>query len=75
VTVADGFFFSRENRQMEGRWAEAEVFCSCERFRENWKFSPAETKGRKILCELKEMGYAVSGFSALGKRVKIMRKP
>ena len=75
VTVADGFFFSRESRQMDGRWAEAEVFCSCESFRENWKFSPAETKGRKILCELKEMGYAVSGFSFLGNRVKIQKKP
>jgi hypothetical protein len=75
VTVADGFFFSRENRQIEGRWAEAEVFCSCESFRENWKFSPAETKGREILCELKQMEYAVSGFSFLGNRVKIQKKP
>ena len=75
VTVADGFFFGRENRQMEGRGAEAEAFCSCESFRENWKFSPAETKGRKILCELKGMGYAVSGFSFLGNRVKIQKKP
>ena len=73
VTVADGFFFSRESRQMDGRWAEAEVFCSCESFRDCWKFSPAETKGREILCELKGMGYAVSGFSFLGKRVKIRK--
>ena len=75
VTVTDGFFFGRENGQMEGRWAEAEAFCSCESFRKNWKFSPAETKGREILCELKEMGYAVSGFSFMEKRVKIMKKP
>ena len=75
VTVADGFFFARENRQMDGRWAEAEIFCSCESFRDCWKFSPAETKGKEILCELKERGYAVSGFSFMGNRVKIQKKP
>ena len=75
VTVIDGFYFGREKRKMDGRRAEAEAFCSCELFRENWDFFPDDTAGKEMLCELEEMGYAVSGFSLLGKRMKIVKKP
>ena len=75
VTVVDQFFFRREKRQMEGGAAEAEAFLACPIFRENWKLSPEEAAGKEISGALQEMGYAVSGFSLLGKRVKIMRKP
>ena len=75
VTVVDHFFFRREKRQMEGGAAEAEAFLTCPIFRENWKLSPEEATGKEISGALQEMGYAVSGFSLLGKRVKIMRKP
>ena len=75
VTAIDGFFFRRGKRQMEGRFAEAEAFLSCEIFRENWQFPLAEAAGKEMLWELQERGYAVSGFSALGKRVKIVKKP
>jgi hypothetical protein len=60
---------------MEGGLAEAEVFLTCPIFRENWNFSSKEAVGKEISGALQEMGYAVSGFSLLGKRVKIMRKP
>ena len=75
VTVIDGFFFRRGEKQIDGREAEAEVFLSCPIFRENWEFSPEGAVGKEILYELKEKGYAVSGFSAGKKRVKIRRKP
>lgn len=75
VTAIDGFFFGRKKQQIEGRLAEAEAFLSCEIFRENWQFPLAETARKEMLCELQEKGYAVSGFSLMGKRVKIMRKP
>ena len=75
VAAMDGFFFRRGKKQTEGRLAEAEAFLSCEIFRENWQFPLAEAAGKEILEELQERGYAVSGFSALGKRVKIVKKP
>lgn len=75
IVVMDGFFFRRGKRQMEGRFAEAEAFLSCEIFRENWQFPLAEAARKEMLCELQEKGYAVSGFSVLGKRVKIRKKP
>ena len=75
IFVMDGFFFRRGKKQAEGRSAEAEAFLSCDIFRENWHFPLAETAGKEMLCELKAKGYAVSGFSVLGKRVKIRRKP
>ena len=75
VAAMDGFFFRRGKKQVEGRFAEAEAFLSCPIFRENWQFLLAEAAGKEMLCELEERGYAVSGFSLFGKRVKIMRKP
>ena len=75
VVVMDGFFFKKEEMQMEGRMAEAEAFLSCPIFRENYHFPLEQAAGKEMLCECKERGYAVSGFSLLGKRVKIRRKP
>ena len=75
VVVMDGFFFKKEEMQMEGRMAEAEAFLSCPIFRENFPFPLEQAAGKEMLCECKERGYAVSGFSLLGKRVKIRRKP
>lgn len=73
IAAADGFFFKRGKGQQEGRFAEAEAFLSCEIFRENWQFPLAEGARKEMLCELKEKGYTVSGFSAAGKRVKIKK--
>ena len=75
VATMDGFFFRRGKKQAEGRLAEAEAFLSCPIFRENWQFPLAEAAGKEMLWELQERGYAVSGFSFMGKRVKIQRKP
>ncbi|MBQ2879116.1 MAG: hypothetical protein IJE27_00310, partial [Anaerotignum sp.] len=75
AVILDGFFFRKGKGQMEGRSAEAEAFLSCPCFRENFSFPLPERAGKEILCELQEKGYALSGFSFLGKRVKIMRKP
>ena len=75
AVVCDGFFFCRGETQMEGRRAEAEAFLSCPIFRENQNFPLHEAAGTEILSALQEMGYAVSGFSVHGKRVKIRRKP
>lgn len=75
VVVMDGFFFKKEGMQMEGRMAEAEAFLSCPIFRENYHFPLEQAARKEMLCECKERGYAVSGFSLLGKRVKIRRKP
>ncbi|MBR3992502.1 MAG: hypothetical protein IKI92_01410, partial [Anaerotignum sp.] len=75
VFVTDGFFLKREDMQMEGRMAEAEAFLSCPIFRENFRFLLAAAARNEMLCELQEKGYVVSGFSALGKRVKIRRNP
>lgn len=75
VVAMDGFFFKKEEMQMEGRMAEAEAFLSCSIFRENYHFPLEQAAGKEMLCECKERGYAVSGFSLLGKRVKIRRKP
>lgn len=75
VTVVDGFFFRRGKKQKEGRVAEAEAFLSCPIFRENWSFPLEECARKEMLCELQAGGYALSGFSFLGKRVKIVKKP
>lgn len=75
VVAVEGFFFKKDGLQTEGRFAEAEAFLSCPVFGENFRFSLAEAVRSEMLCELQEKGYAVSGFSALGKRVKIRRNP
>lgn len=74
VFAVDGFFFKIGEGQAEGRFAEAQAFLSCDIFRENWQFPLSERAREEMLCELKEKGYTVSGFSVLGKRVKIRKK-
>ena len=75
VVLLDGFFFRKGKKQMEGRSVEAEAFLSCPAFREKWEGIPTDDVGKEILCELQERGYGLSGFSLMGKRVKIRRKP
>lgn len=71
IAAAEGFFFRvpDEMQQKEGRQAEAEAFLRCEAFRESW----ALPQGEREAAALRELGFAVSGFSAFGKRVKIYR--
>lgn len=73
VVALDGFFFRKGKEQMEGRMAEAEAFLSCDTFRRNFSVPLSETEGKGILCELQERGYALSGFSLMGNRVKIKK--
>ena len=73
AAVIDGFYFGRKQGQRDGRQAEAEAFLSCVDFREIRKHSPVREDGEKMLCELEEMGFGVSGFSLMGKRVKIRK--
>ena len=75
VVAVDGFFFKRGREQSEGQLAEAEAFLSCPIFRENFRFSLADAARSEMLCELQEKGYAVSGFSCMGERIKIVKKP
>jgi len=75
VVAVDGFFFRKGKKQVEGRYAEGEAYLSCPIFRGNWRFPLEKDMARAILGELGERGYALSGFSFLGKRVKIRKKP
>ena len=69
VTACEGFFFKDGEKQREGREAEALLFLKEPAFRRLWEtdFHPDET----FLLTLPETSLSVSGFSALGKRVKI----
>ena len=73
VISCDGFFFGQGKGRKEGRRAEAEAFLSCRLFRESWRFFADDIAGKKIVYELQEQGYAVSGFSRGGNRVKIQK--
>ncbi|MGN1231455.1 MAG: hypothetical protein ACI4TP_06095, partial [Anaerotignum sp.] len=77
VSAAEGFFFhvtaETGEKQVEGRMAEAEAFLQCGEFRQSWGFSLEEVEGEAVLLALRERGFAVSGFSAFGKRVKIRK--
>lgn len=70
VAAAEGFYFRLGTQQMEGRFAEAEAFLRCTAFRQSWERFPA---GEGLFRQLKAEGFAVSGFSAFGKRVKIAK--
>ena len=75
VSVAEGFYFHLGERQLEGRFAEAEAFLRCAAFRESWQFPLEEVEREELLSQLKGLGFSVSGFSALGERVKVCKKP
>ena len=74
ILAAEGFFFRMEEtgEQAEGRLAEARAYLGCEAFRES--FSAEDWDGEQLFSALQEEGFAVSGFSAFGKKVKIKRK-
>ena len=70
ILAAEGFFFRKgEGVQMEGRLAEAMAYLECAPFREG--FSAEDWDGEQVFSALREQGFAVSGFSACGKKVKI----
>ncbi|MDO4531614.1 MAG: hypothetical protein Q4C06_06495 [Bacillota bacterium] len=71
VLAADGFFFRREEQQMEGRQAEAEAYLTCPALRKRWLTAEANTG--EMLQQVKAQGYSVSGFSVMGRRVKGVR--
>lgn len=73
IAAAEGFFFRRAEIQREGRFAEAEAFLQCEAFRQSWDLPLEAAEGKLLLEELRQRGFSVSGFSALGKRVKIRK--
>lgn len=75
IAAAEGFFFrmDADGTQAEGRLAEARAYLGCAAFREG--FSAEDWDGETLFSALSEMGFAVSGFSAFGKKVKIQRRP
>lgn len=76
ISAAEGFFFrvaAEGGEQAEGRLAEARAYLGCEAFREG--FSAEDWDGEQLFSALQEKGFAVSGFSAFGKRVKIKLHP
>ena len=75
ILAAEGFFFRMNDcgEQAEGRLAEAEAYLRCAAFREN--FLKEDWDSELLFSALQEEGYAVSGFSAFGKRIKVKRNP
>lgn len=73
VASAEGFYFSYEGQQMEGRKAEAMAFVGRMDFREFWMENFPKEKSLDLYVALKEGGFSVSGFSAFGKRIKIAK--
>ncbi|WP_352399750.1 hypothetical protein [Anaerotignum sp.] len=73
VAVTEGFYFSYDGRQMECRKAEAEAFISDMAFRSFWMEHFPKEEARDMYLGLKEKGFLVAGFFALGKRVKIAK--
>ena len=76
ISAAEGFFFrmvAEGGEQAEGRLAEAMAYLGCEAFRES--FAAEDWDGERLVSALQEKGFAVSGFSAFGKRVKIKLYP
>ena len=73
LLAAEGFFFRMNEcgEQVEGRLAEAKAYLECAPFREAWGAEEAE--GTEVFSALREQGFAVSGFSAFGKRIKVKR--
>lgn len=71
VSAAEGYFFHMGETQKEGRWAEAEAFLRCEGFRRAFDMDFSKWDAPVLREEVLAAGFAVSGFSAFGKRVKI----
>lgn len=71
VVAAEGFYFILDGKQLEGRRAEAEAFIRSMNFQNFWLDHFPKIQAKDIYLDLKENGFCVSGFSTLGKRVKI----
>ena len=71
VAAAEGCFFHIGETQKEGRWAEAEAFLQCAGFRSAFAADVSEWDASALRREVQAAGFAVSGFSTFGKRVKI----
>lgn len=72
IAAAEGFYFRKGDgkTELDGRDAEAEGYIGCPAFRRCWQDAAAE----EVFSELSAQGLRVSGFSALGKRVKIAKR-
>lgn len=70
IAAAEGFFLRVGDAQLEGRFAEAEAYLRCNAFRESFG---AEDAAAGLYPLLKDEGFAVAGFSAFGRRVKIRK--
>lgn len=73
VSSVEGFYFNYAGQQLECRRAEAVAFISFIDFRGFWMENFPKEEARDVYLALKENGFSVSGFSALGKRVKIAK--
>lgn len=73
IAAAEGFFFHLDEKQLEGRFAEAEAFLRCAPFRADWTREEPPAQG--LFAALQEEGFSISGFSAFGKRVKLRKAP
>jgi len=71
VAAAEGFYFNYGGQQLEGR--EAQAFISDMDFRSFWMEHFPKDDAKDVYLGLKEKGFSVGGFSALGKRVKIAK--
>ncbi|MDD4843485.1 MAG: hypothetical protein PHU31_04000 [Anaerotignum sp.] len=74
VAATEGFYFNFEEKQLEGRRAEAVAFIRYMEFQNFWLEHFPKQQAEDIYLFLKANGFSVSGFSALGKRVKIQKK-
>lgn len=73
VSAAEGYFFHVGETQKEGRQAEAEAFLQCGEFRRMFDEEFSKWDAPALREEVQAAGFAVSGFSAFGKRVKIQK--
>lgn len=70
IAAAEGFYFRQGAEETDGREAEADAYVSCPAFRRAWRREADEG----VFAALSALGFRVSGFSALGRRVKILKE-
>lgn len=74
ITALNGVYLCKEKRsQFQSDLAEAMLYIAYPEFRLFWQ-KDARIDAEKLFLRLKEDGFFVTGFSALGKRVKIASK-
>ncbi len=71
TAAAEGFYFTCDGQQVEGKWAEARAFTQNTDFQGFWMENYPPEKAKEVFQALKQKDFSVCGFSALGKRVKI----